>query len=151
MVPKMKLKRSENTSLFRPKSHCRSVAGGVPIEHFREFRKFTDFDIHFGTAHVTFRIKRCAISHISAGSGRFGSKMHEISRRAPHRNPRKSTKSRFFAHFGSRFEASQSTLCVKRRECRRFCPDPDDFGSKFTKFRVAHQIVLYSDSGPFGS
>ena len=32
------------------------------------------------------------------------------------RNPQKSTKSRFFANFGSRFEASQSTLCVKRRE-----------------------------------
>ena len=150
-MPKMKLKPYENTSLFHPKSHCRSVAGGVPIEHFHEFRKFTCFDTNFGTAQVAFRVKRCAISQISAGSCRFGSKMHEISRRAPHRNPRKSTKSRFFAHFGSRFEASHSTLCVKRRECRRFCLDPDDFGSKFTKFRVAHQSVLYSDSGPFGS
>ena len=31
-------------------------------------------------------------------------------------NPQKSTKSRFFTHFGIRFEAAQATLCVKRSE-----------------------------------
>ena len=34
---------------------------------------------------------------------------------------------------------------------RRFWPDSDDFGSKFMNFRVAHQNVLYSGSGPFWS
>ena len=67
------------------------------------------------------------------------------------RNPQKSTKSRFFAHFGTRFEAAQSTLCVKRREFSMIRSDSEDFGSKIMNLRVAHQSVLYSGSGPFGS
>ena len=49
-------------------------------------------------------------------------------------NPQKSTKSRFFTHFGTRFEAAQTTLCVKRREISMIFQDSDDFGSKISDF-----------------
>ena len=49
-------------------------------------------------------------------------------------NPQKSTKSRFFTHFGIRFEAAQATLCVKRSEISMIFQDSDDFGLKISEF-----------------
>ena len=48
--------------------------------------------------------------------------------------PQKSMKSRFFTHFGTRFEAAQTTLCVKRHELLMIFQDSDDFGSKISDF-----------------
>ena len=67
------------------------------------------------------------------------------------RNPQKSAKSRVCAHFGPVLKHLSQRFGSEGVTFRRFCPDSDDFGSKFMNFRVAHQSVLYSGSGPFGS